>query len=500
MSKKFFYYVNPMFFKDSNGDGFGDFEGFIKQINYIKMFNFDYVIFPDIFNNISDLKFKNFTSIKNIYGSYNTYQNLIQCLKDNNINFGQEIKLRKITKSSLLGKNYESESSIKKTFFLEKNLMSANDLKWKSKQNLDAFKTIVKKLAASGVDAIIISEFEYLNSRNELVSEDSVFLLKELCEIIKKISPKIKFMLKSSILPTNIIRYIFRADACDYFINTSPSRVFLNRIEQAHRIEKFKAKRFYKLILAFLSIRNNESLSKEIISLADSDNGRINSKFGKENILFFESARALLAMQLFVPTHSLIYCGDELGTLNINFENYGELNDPYIYEKKREWQSKGWKEKDFRSAVYMFSSISSCSYFQWSSKKNLDFTTKNINELHWKITNKNKYINSINEYNDLDSPLHFCINTIDFIKNSEYQNFFNNFSDYKVGYHKQILYIKYFLGKNQLKVSINLTNSIQIFYPLKNSKIIFCSNFKKEFKNKIDFILPFEVLIETGLI
>ncbi len=48
--KMFFYEVDPLFFYDSNNDGFGDFEGLDQKINYFQYLNIDAILLPDIFN------------------------------------------------------------------------------------------------------------------------------------------------------------------------------------------------------------------------------------------------------------------------------------------------------------------------------------------------------------------------------------------------------------------------------------------------------------------
>ena len=41
LSNAVFYEIYPQTFRDSNGDGIGDFQGIIEKINYVKDMGFD---------------------------------------------------------------------------------------------------------------------------------------------------------------------------------------------------------------------------------------------------------------------------------------------------------------------------------------------------------------------------------------------------------------------------------------------------------------------------
>jgi hypothetical protein len=124
-TKRIFYELNPLFFYDANGDGFGDFEGISKKIAYFSFIGIDCVTIPDIFNNYNSLLFSSFVNLKNKYGNMDELKQMVAKFKSKNIDFAVEINIKDIKKSLL----FSSDGTIKqeefkestKAFFLDKN-------------------------------------------------------------------------------------------------------------------------------------------------------------------------------------------------------------------------------------------------------------------------------------------------------------------------------------------------------------------------------------------
>ena len=123
--KQIFYEVNPLFFYDSNNDGFGDFQGISKKMDYFSFMDVDCVIIPDVFNNHNTLLFGGFINLKSKYGNMNDLKEMIDSFKKSQIDFAVEINLKDIKKSLL----FSEDGSIKgdglgenkKSFFLDRN-------------------------------------------------------------------------------------------------------------------------------------------------------------------------------------------------------------------------------------------------------------------------------------------------------------------------------------------------------------------------------------------
>lgn len=97
----FLYHVDPLFFRDSSGDGFGDFRGFLEKIGYFEFLGIDGVIFPDLFNQEGVILKPNDVAIFNKYGRLVEFRQIIEWFKSHRIDFLMEISLKDILNSNM---------------------------------------------------------------------------------------------------------------------------------------------------------------------------------------------------------------------------------------------------------------------------------------------------------------------------------------------------------------------------------------------------------------
>ncbi|MGL4343256.1 MAG: alpha-amylase family glycosyl hydrolase [Metamycoplasmataceae bacterium] len=498
--KTIYYEINPLFFKDENGDGFGDFKGFLKKIDYFSFLGIDCIIFPDIFNNIKELNLKNYIQIEKKYGTLEELQLIIQKLNQYNISFAYEINLKNIQDSWLLSLNKNSpKENSKKDFYLDHNFENNHHKNWDEKENLQALKHLLDQLNKLGINNYIITNFEYLFNANEIISAQSINQIKQIYNIIKLNENIEKVGLKSELISSEIERQLLEDKICDFFINTSLNSYGISPKYGINKLEKFKIKKLFKHYQNhFENIKNFEN--RNVLAFSTNKSGRINSRWGKEGVMYQNSAKAIGTFLLTSPSSSLIYYGDEIGMINLDIDNYEDFNDVYIYERKREYQSNGFKEKDFFKANKTLSPINNNNYFQWNNNKNLGFTNdESLKNLQWKLTKKNKDINVFSQFEDENSVLSYYKKLINFIKKTEYVFFFNNYDYYKIQLvKKSIIRIKYFKDKSFLTININMSDKWIRIKKNKNSKIILQSNNNKLFISKKMFLEPYEVILEIS--
>jgi hypothetical protein len=147
-TKRIFYELNPLFFYDHNGDGFGDFDGISEKINYFSFMGVDCVIIPDIFNNYNSLLFSSFINLKNKYGNTEALKKMIDKFKEKKIDFAVEINIKDIKKSMLFSAdgtiNHGELQESSKAFFLDKNQSENQSENFNSRATLEAFTKIIK--------------------------------------------------------------------------------------------------------------------------------------------------------------------------------------------------------------------------------------------------------------------------------------------------------------------------------------------------------------------
>ncbi|MGL5204971.1 MAG: alpha-amylase family glycosyl hydrolase, partial [Metamycoplasmataceae bacterium] len=368
-NKLIFYEVNPLFFSDSNDDGFGDFNGISKKIDYFTFIDVDCVIIPDIFNNHSELMLSEFVDFNNKYGNIDELKNMIANFETKNINFAVEINIKEIKKSILFSKNgiinNEQIGESKKAFFLHRNQSEAQSENWNSKKSIESFNKIIKFWTSLNVTNFVFVNFERLFNRNEIFSSTSKEQLVELYKLTKKININATIIIKSGMLTQENINSCLQniPKIADYFIDTSYSLLGTNQKTRNDKIDNFKPRKLFKKIeQTILEKTLNHNI---IVSLGSSLSGRINSRWGDEKSFNSLASKAFLTVSQLSPASSLIYYGDELGALKIDIKNIHDFNDIYIIERKRLMQSQGQSEEAFLHAQQYLSPINTQSLFQW---------------------------------------------------------------------------------------------------------------------------------------
>ncbi|MGL5205438.1 MAG: alpha-amylase family glycosyl hydrolase [Metamycoplasmataceae bacterium] len=497
-NKLTFYELNPLFFYDSNDDGYGDFAGISKKIDYFSFIDLDCVIIPDIFNNYNDLMSYEFVDFKNKYGPIDELKDLIANFNDKKINFAVEINIVDIKKSLLFSESgiisNEKARESKKAFFLHKNQTEIQSENWNSKKSIESFNKIITFWTSLNVTNFVFVNFERLFNKNEIFSTTSKEQLSELYKLTKNINQNSTIFLKSGLLTQENINTCLTEipKVADYFIDTSYSLLGTNPKTNNDQIDVFKPTKLFKKIKEATLLKDiNHNI---IISLGSSLSGRINSRWGDEKSFNSLASKAFLTVAQLSPLSSLIYYGDELGTLKIDIKNIHDFNDIYAIERKRLMQSQGRSEKDFFEAQQYLSPVNTQSLFQWDDSDNGGFSKGKVTIR--KLSSTYKTINVAKQYNDTDSSLYYLKTLIEFIRNPIYRDFFNDEAIVKVTLlSRSIIKYSYKIKNEKLYVFINVSRNWRNVN-ISEKLIVVLSNYsKKTYTNRIKMMAPFETLI-----
>ncbi|MDK2819951.1 MAG: hypothetical protein KFW07_03880 [Mycoplasmataceae bacterium] len=495
--KQIYYEVNPLFFYDSNDDGFGDFAGLSKKIDYFSFMGVNCIIIPDIFNNYNSLLFSKFINLKNKYGNIKELREMIEIIGKKKINFAVEVNIKDIKKSLL----FSSDGSInegdfgqsKKAFFLAKNQSENQSENWNSRKTLESFDKIIRFWISLGVMNFVFTDFEYLFNKNEVFSSITKDQLNQLYEIVNKINPLITIILKSPLLTQKNINDCLNqeAQAADLFIDSSYSLLGTNPKTNNDKIEKFKPIKMISRIKAahLISDMNNNI----IMSLGSGASGRINSRWGSEGSLNSLAAKALMAISLMSANSSLIYYGDELGVLKTNIKNMSDFNDINLVERRRNLQSQGQSEIDFNTAQQYLSPINTQSLFQWDLSKNGGFSKSDT--IVRQTSSTYKEINVANQYMDLDSPLTYSKKLIELIKSPLYAHFFNESITKVSAISREVIKYQHKFGDEKLFIFINISRKWKKVNISNNLGVIMSNYTNKKYQNKIKMLGPFESIV-----
>ncbi|WP_022934597.1 alpha-amylase family glycosyl hydrolase [Mesomycoplasma moatsii] len=492
--KMFLYEVDPLFFYDNNDDGFGDFSGFIKKIDYFNFLNIDGIVFPDIFNQ-EDIILKNVqVNIFDKYGNINELKKIINLLAENKKEFFIEINLEKILNSAIIKTSLE-DFKLKdiSQFIEEENSFSNNDLNWNTEKRINAFKKIIEFWTKINVNNFIFTDFEYLYDSNNKLDSKLLKQLKILYSTTKEISPKAKIGIKSLFFQNKIINTIFKkyiSVICDFYIDASYSLIATEKKYPFDIMKKFVYKNVFKKIKKIKIKKQN--ISKYFISFNNNKIGRVNSRWLNENNLINESNKCLLMLSNMLPYSSITYYGDEIGTLRLNINSKDDFYDYEYVEKKRKMEFNEFKILDFEYSQKFLSRINAQSTFVWSNELNGGFSK------HKKIFRKLpiNYLthNLKNEYSYPDSIVNFFRNIINLTKKFS----FNNDSEKEkmiIKLRNKTFIIKICEKEEQKLIVINLSNK-SINKKINNNWEVKISTLpNKTYNDSIKMLCPYESLI-----
>ena len=496
--KMFLYYVDPLFFKDSANDGYGDFQGFLSKLDYFEFLNVDGIIFPDLFNQEKTILKPHDISIFNKYGKLIELKQIIDQLKEKQIDFFMEISLRDILSSNM---NANLDDRNANEILIKKIDQDLKQLDWSNEATTKLLNHIINFWTKRKINNFIITNFEDLANDN-LASEWNPTLiahLEKIYQVIKNNDPEITISLKSSSLSTKTVNDIFEnylGRVCDYFIDNSYGFICTNKNNPTQIMEKFSAKKIFQR-LKKIKIKP-ENYYKYIVTFDSNRIGRISSRWFDETVLHCKAHKSFLLLANFFPYSSINYYGNELGILRTKIRSIDQYYDFDYNQKKRQLESIGYPEEKFHESQYYLSPIHSQSLFAWDSSANGGFSSSAqlIREPSINYQKNNVQTQS----NDIHSVLNFYKMLINFIKTSkEYQSFFTSAAVIKINkkWFQNLFSYQLINNKIRLNLIINPTNKAMVKRINKKQHILISSYDVKNnlFNKKTRFINPYESFV-----
>ena len=494
----FLYEVDPLFFYDSNKDGYGDFAGFIKKMDYFDFLNVDGIVFPDIFNQ-EDIILKNIQlTIFDKYGNINELKEIVQKLKNKNKEFFIEINLEKILSSAIVKTSFEDMKSIDIMKFIdEENNSQLNDLTWNIEKRINAFKKVISFWTNKiNVNNYIITDFEFIYEKNNKLDSKLYEQLKFFYNEIKQINQNAIVGLKSLHLSNSTINRIFKNDIgiiCDMFIDSSYSLI---GTEKKHKFDIMKNFEHKVVLKKIKQIKIEPKLfTRYFVSFNNNRIGRVNSRWLNETILINESNKCLLMLSNSLPYSSINYYGDEIGMMRLDIENRDDFHDYEFIEKKRKMEFNKYKTIDFEQSQMFLSRINSQSTFTWNNNVNAGFSENK--KIFRKLPLNWKTHNLLKQYNDNDSIVNFYKKIVEQLRNIE--KLFGDEKQQKISIKlkRKIFIIKFGTKNNIQMILINFSNKSINKKINKKWKVVLSTFTNKNYDSKIEMFCPYESVVLT---
>ncbi|WP_373440174.1 alpha-amylase family glycosyl hydrolase [Metamycoplasma equirhinis] len=479
-------------FTNQETTGFGNFEGLINKLDYIKTCGFNVIAINDILTQYQN-KFE-LQEIKNRYGSITDFVKCIDIYRKNQIEIAPIIDIFQIKQSYINLNNmlnlYDIQNSNDKKQLTSLDTYLVNDSFKKINLNTIAnlityFDEILSFYVKCNIKTIIISNFDFLIEKNNLIEKNKFQFLEDIYKIVKRQNVSITVILKSNQFHKNLYSEMLKnpLNCCDYLYLTHIAKNGIISDEKSAKKQKFNFKYFVKTYKPFF---NNKRI---ILSFGSDDIGRINSRWGDELSYLFESAKAFILL-LFAGKNSIgIYYGDELGILRAKIRRNYEFNNPNYNEEKRFYQANNINEDEYFAAQSFQNKWTSYTLMPWT-KEPKNSKAGALNSLKIDKTNVESQLIA------KDSPLNFLINLKELI--------FNTFNDINFGKSKIAIYND---KKGIIKISHKIKNNLDIDFlvnltskhlPLANiseSKIAFTTYAGKFYASLPKELSPFEGII-----
>lgn len=505
MNKKVFYEVNPRFFKDSSGDGVGDFVGLASKFDYFDYLKVNSLILQDVLSTDTSSESQNFTTPAPELGTIDDFIKVIAKANKFNIDIFIEMKLGFITRNnewftsikddktveiknlvefvgdarkSVNGLDYV-KSDLDDSYYVFDSKTQEIPLNWQSNHVIDKFVEVIKFWVGLGVKGFVFKDFEYASDKekNEIMSETTVVELKKFTDAIRAYNNSIELIGKSNIISIlDAPKYIRgQFQIFDRFLTTSISLIGTDEKLSIDRIGKFVPKHLGQAIREFS--RGNDN----ILSFGSKLSGRIVSRWGNDDVFADESAKGLMMLLMFANSSPLIYYADELGVPNIGLRHTSDFQDRFIDERKQVAFANGVNESKFFDAQVMQNPINSRSLMPWSSEKNYGFSDSD--NLITPLSASSGDLNVTKQYTDPHSTLNFSKKLISLINDEKYKEVMQR-GDYRVStLISGLISMSYKYGDKVLKVIVNLTDRTRpCMVSKKTGNVILSTYINKEYK------------------
>lgn len=491
----FLYEVDPLFFYDFDNDGYGDFKGFIKKIDYFNFLNVDAILFPDIFNQEQTILKNAQVTIYDKYGNINDLKLLAKTLKKYKISLFVEIDIKNILNSMIIKTSIEDLKSndISKYIERDNSYVFSKSLNWGTEKRIDAFKKIINFWSKIGVSNFVFSNFEHLYENNSKLDSKLLKQLKFFYALAKDLNEESTIGIRSIYFNNSTINNIFKkyiGAICDFYIDSSYSLIATDKNYPFDIQKKFNHKIILKKIKKIKI--DSQYFSKYFISLNNNKIGRINSRWLNEENLIDESNKCLLMFVNLLPYSSVNYFGDELGQLRLKLKNKDDYHDYEYVERKRLLESKKYKTKEYELSQKYLSRINTQSFFMWNDKLNGGFSKAKT--IFRKLPINYLSHNLKDEYSNINSIVNFYKNLIKISKSISDESVKIN-TKIKIKLRKKIFIIKITSNDDNKIIAINLSNKAIDKKINSKWKVALSSISTKEYRGKVDCLSPYEALV-----
>lgn len=465
---KIFYEIYPISFADANNDGYGDIQGIIDHLDYLKDLGVDvlwltpYFVSPMEDNGYDVADYKN---INPLFGTMADMDQLLEETKKREMYIMMDIVANHTSKehpwfqqsklskknayrdyyiwrdeplfdchSTFGGSAWEYDPKTQQYYFHEFG-SGQPDLNWENPKIMDEFVDIINFWMEKGVRGIRFDVIHLIGKEiDKNIHAYGPTLHNKVRELNRRsygkydavtigeawgdLEKAIEFTHPSHHELDMVFQFECTSSTCDFEKYGKFSPKPLNRKFIKDTLTKYQ--------------KGLNDLSWNALFVENHDLGRCINKFGDEKEYYLESSKAIAVMNYFLKGSPFIYQGQELGMTNIVMNSIDEYRDIEILNYYKEYviEKKVMTEAEFMKACYQEGRDNNRVPMQWDDCVNAGF---NKGATPWIKVNPNYIkINAKKETSDHNSILNFYKKLICLRKSDEYQDVitYGNFNTY----------------------------------------------------------------------
>jgi len=441
------YQIYPRSFQDSNHDGIGDIQGIISRIPYLKSLGISIIWLSPVYESPNDdngYDISNYRDILKEFGTLDDMRSLIMNLHENGIKiimdlvvnhtsdehpwFQQSIKnippyndyyyweKQKRNWSAFFGGEAWTYNQNRDAYYLHLFSKKQPDLNWNNPLVREEVKNIMRFWLDEGIDGFRCDVINLIAKADGLPNGKPALILRGREHYLNhpKIHPYLQ-ELKNEVI-SNYDCFTVGETA---FVSPQTALSYIaedvRELDMVFQFDHMAADNYFVkwFMRKFRPIQLKKPLSKwqvglqgkgwNSLYLENHDQPRSISRFGNLKY-YYESATMLATMLYFQQGTPYIYQGQEIGMLNVSFENlddYRDIETKNIYTLGRKL---GMSHQRMMKKIKMMSRDNARTPMQWNKEKNAGFT----DGTPWISVNPNYLdINVLGNVNQPDSILKY---------------------------------------------------------------------------------------------
>ncbi|RVT78730.1 alpha-glucosidase [Flavobacterium sufflavum] len=455
------YQIYPRSFKDSDGDGVGDLKGIISKLDYLKSLGIDAIWLNPIYTSPNDdngYDVSNYRQIMKDFGAMEDFDLLLKGMHERGIKLIMDLVVNHSSdehewfKQSRSSRNnpyrnyyhwwpaekgkppyrwscfdvnsdawkYDAQTD---SYYLHYFSQKQPDLNWENPKVREEIYDMMKFWLDKGIDGFRMDAFQFASKDTtwpELPKGYEKNVIKyygvgpHLHDYLQEMNREV--FSKYDIMTVAEGAGSSPEDAMQF---VDPDRKELNIAYHFESVDIGKHLKDFGLVKYkdIFSRYDNAFKDKGWLSifLANHDQPRMVSKFGNDTPKFRAiSSKMLSTFVMTMRGTPFYYNGDELGMVNIRFDNISDYNDVQTKNKYLELKNKGGDLKAYIEEQKQTSRDNSRTPFQWDTTQNSGFTSGTP----WlKVNPDYKTVNVIAQEKDPNSVLNYFRRLVQIRKN-----------------------------------------------------------------------------------